>query len=262
MVFRSNGFSEVREYNEIFYRYQREGAVRSARNVLPKVNTVLRPASILDVGCGAGAWLSVHSELGLRDVVGIDGTYVDRSVLMIDESSFFPKDISKCFDLGRTFDLVQCLEVGEHIPERCSNVLVDNLVRHGKRILFSAATRGQGGENHVNEQGYDYWRGLFAKREYVLFDFVRPLIAGDECIEPWYRYNILFFAHAREVARLSPLVTKALIDRNERVRDVSPLPYQFRKMLLRWLPVSMKTEIAVMKSRLVVSRLMNKEVGL
>jgi len=262
MLFKSNRDGEAHEYDEIFYRYQREGAVRSARNVLPKVNAELQPASILDVGCGAGAWLSVHRELGLQDVVGIDGNYVHRSILMLEKSHFFPKDVSKRFDLGRTFDLVQCLEVGEHVPKSSSSVLVDNLVRHGKRILFSAAVPGQGGENHVNEQGYDYWRDLFAKRDYLPFDFVRPLIVGNERVEPWYRYNILFFAHLGEIGRLSPLVTKTLVNRDERVRDVSPPAYQFRKMLLRWLPVSLKTQIAVIKSRLVVSRLKNQEIGL
>ena len=241
MLFKQNGTRAAREYGEIFYRYQREGAVRSARNVLPKVNAELLPRSVLDIGCGAGAWPSVHRELGVREIIGIDGDYVDRSVLMFNEGDFFPKDISERFDLGRTFDLVQCLEVGEHVPTSCSNTLVDNLVRHGKRVLFSAAVRGQGGENHINEQDYDYWRDLFAKRDYLLFDFVRPLIAGDERIEPWYRYNILFFAHTSEVGRLSPQVTKTLVERGERGKDVSPPMYQFRKMLLRWLPVGVKT---------------------
>lgn len=255
MLFKSNGTAGVREYGEIFYRYQREGAIRSARRVLPIVNAELCPDSVLDVGCGAGAWLSVHRELGVRNVVGIDGDYVDRSVLMFDEHRYVPQDISMPFNLGRTFDLVQCLEVGEHVPKRCSDVLVENLVRHGKRVLFSAAVTGQGGENHINEQNYEYWRALFAKRDYLLFDFVRPSIAGDMSIEPWYRYNILLFVHADEVRRLSTRVTSAFVDRGTRVSDVSPFSYKCRKLLLRWLPVSVKTEIAVMKSRFVVSRL-------
>ncbi|PTB20227.1 hypothetical protein C9I57_14210 [Trinickia symbiotica] len=252
----------AREYDEVFYRYQREGSVLSARNVLPKVNGELKPASVLDVGCGAGAWLSVHREIGVKEIVGIDGNYVDRSILMFPEKCFFPLDISKPFDLGRTFDLVQCLEVAEHIPKHCSDVLIDNLVRHGSCILFSAAAKGQGGENHVNEQQYGYWRDSFAKRGYSLFDFVRPLIAHDEHIEVWYKYNVLFFARADELARLSTLVTSAFVDPDARVRDVSPPAYRLRKVLLRWLPVSLKTEIAVIKSRLAVRKLRAKEVAL
>lgn len=255
MRIKSGETGAAREYDETFYRYQREGAVRSARYVLPKVNAELRPASVLDVGCGAGAWPSVHQELGVPEIAGIDGDYVGPSVLMFDSGHFFAKDISRRFDLGRTFDLVQCLEVGEHVPKSCSRVLVDNLVRHGTRVLFSAAVPGQGGENHINEQHYDYWRNLFAEHDYLLFDFVRPLIAGDARIEPWYRYNILFFAHAGEVRHLSARVTAAQLGHNERVRDVSPPAYKVRKLLLRWLPVRLKTEIAVAKSRLAVHRL-------
>ncbi|UXU87857.1 class I SAM-dependent methyltransferase [Burkholderia sp. S-53] len=244
-----------RPYDETFYRYQREGSVRSARGVLPGINALLRPASILDVGCGAGAWLSVHRELDVQDVTGIDGDYVDRSVLLFDPARFVPADISKPFDLRRSFDLVQCLEVGEHVPKASSEALVDNLVRHGKRVLFSAAVPGQGGENHVNEQGYGFWRDLFARRGYLLFDFVRPLIGADTRIEPWYRYNLLFFVAAEEAERLPDAIRRHLVDSRSGVPDVSPPGYKARKLLLRWLPVRIKTRIAVLKSRMVVNRL-------
>ena len=39
--------------------------------------------------------------------------------------------------------------------------MVANLTGHGSCVLFSAAVPGQGGENHVNEQTHEYWRGLF-----------------------------------------------------------------------------------------------------
>jgi len=109
MLFKSNRIDEGREYDELFYRYQREGAVSSAHYMLPKVNTELQPGSILDVGCGAGARLSVHGELVMQNVVCSDGNYVDRSVLLFNQSHFYRND-SANFNLGRTFDLGQCLE--------------------------------------------------------------------------------------------------------------------------------------------------------
>lgn len=248
-----------RSYDEIFYRYQREGSARSARGVLPGVDALLKPSSILDVGCGAGAWLSVHRQLGVQDITGIDGDYVDRSVLMIDPAHFVPADISKRFDLGRSFDLVQCLEVGEHVPTASSETLVDNLVRHGKRVLFSAAVPGQGGENHINEQRYEFWRDLFARRGYQLFDFVRPLIVADMRIEPWYRYNLLFFVAADEAERLPDAIRQHRVDSRSGIPDVSPPGYKVRKFLLRWLPVRVKTGIAMLKSRMVANRLKRHE---
>ncbi|UIF86864.1 methyltransferase domain-containing protein [Cupriavidus sp. UYPR2.512] len=243
------------KYDEVFYRYQREGAIQSARNVLPVINAELSPESVVDIGCGAGAWLNIHSKLGVSEIIGIDGGYVDRSVLLFDHCNFIPMDISQPFDIGRDFDLVQCLEVAEHLPLESSEVLVDNLVRHGKRILFSAAVPGQGGENHINEQGYDYWRDLFAKREYYLFDFIRPRVAANSAVEPWYRYNMLFFVHASEIEGLPSSVRACRVANDCHVPDISPLSYQVRKFILKRLPVGIKTGLAVLKSQYVVRKL-------
>ena len=55
-------------------------------------------------------------------------------------------------DLGRKFDLVQSLEVGEHLPKSAADTFVETLVKHGDVVLFSAASVGQGGHDHINEQ--------------------------------------------------------------------------------------------------------------
>src|SRR5262245_58346440 len=103
-------------YDSAFYRYQREGALASARTMLPLLYAALPIASVLDVGCGAGAWLAAHREAGTGDVAGVDGDYVDRALLLFDAAQFKVTDVSQPFDLGRKFSLVQCLEVAEHLP--------------------------------------------------------------------------------------------------------------------------------------------------
>src|ERR1035438_3052056 len=50
-------------YSDTFYRYIQAGSVRSASHVAPLVLRELSPRSVLDVGCGAGAWLSVYGNL-------------------------------------------------------------------------------------------------------------------------------------------------------------------------------------------------------
>ena len=234
-------------YNALFYRYQREGSLRSARCVLPIVNASLAPRSVVDIGCGAGAWLSVHGSLGVRDIAGIDGAYVDRSLLMIDPADFRPQDISVPFIAAKTYDLVQCLEVAEHVPPRCSEVLIDNLVAHGRHILFSAAAPGQGGEDHINERPCEFWRDLFAARSYRLFDFIRPRIVGLADCEPWYRFNILFFAHESVIEGLPEQVRASRIKDGAAIRDYSPFAYWLQKMLLRQLPPSAVSRLAVWK---------------
>ena len=242
-------------YDTPFYRYQREGSLKSARIVLPLIVQACAVKSLLDIGCGAGAWLSVAKSLGLNEIAGVDGDYVDRSMLLINIAHFTPRDISKPFDTEHTYDLVQCLEVAEHVPPACSTTLVDNIVRHGRLVLFSAAVPGQGGEDHINERPYEYWRNLFAARGYRLFDFVRPQITDNAEVEPWYRYNILLFAHDSVIANLPPEVTGTRVQESASIADVSPTTYRIRKALLSRLPNSLVSKLATWTHQRVVALL-------
>jgi SAM-dependent methyltransferase len=246
-LMKSNASQNGHMYDDLFYRYQREGSLRSARRVLPHVVRAATAASVLDVGCGAGAWLSVWSELGVRELQGVDGDYVDRSLLLFDPKQFIPLDIAQPFDRQRRFDLVMCLEVAEHVPPNSSDTLVANLVRHGDVVLFCAAAPGQGGENHVNEQPYEFWRDRFAAHGYLMYDAVRLALVGDEQIEPWYRYNLFLFAHQRGQHALAADVARTRIDGASPVADLSPWWYRLRKALLRQLPPSAVTRLAVWK---------------
>src|SRR5215204_3564872 len=111
-------------YDAAFYDGHADGSLRSARAVLPVVRDLVQPRSVLDVGCGIGAWLKAWEELGVADVFGIDGDYVDRSKLLIAADKFRPTDLASPAPLGRTFDLASCLEVGEHLPARSAAGLV------------------------------------------------------------------------------------------------------------------------------------------
>ena len=166
-------------YDNDFFKYVNSGAIDSANEIYPHVFNDIPINSVLDVGCGQGAWLSVWKKLGVTDVTGIDGNYVDRDNLLIDKKDFISHDLSNEFNLNRRFDIVQSLEVAEHLPEKSAHGFVDSLVRHGDLIIFSAAPKGQGGDHHVNEQNYDYWRTLFARHGYKPVDYLRPLIAGN-----------------------------------------------------------------------------------
>lgn len=245
----------LHHYDSLFYRYQREGSARSAMKVLPCVLGKLPITSALDVGCGAAAWLSAYDKLGVKDYLGIDGDYVDRSLLMVDVARFRPGNITQPIDVGRQFDLVQCLEVAEHVPTATSATLVDNIVRHGKLVLFSAAVPGQGGEDHINEQPCEFWRDLFAARGYRLFDFVRPEIAGEHTVESWYRYNLMFFAHDSVVAQLPPAIARTRVPDGAPIADLSPLGFRLRKLVLRSLPESVVSKLAVWKHKQAVKAL-------
>jgi SAM-dependent methyltransferase len=236
-------------YDDVFYEYQREGALRSARLLAPLLHHAWAIRSVLDVGCGAGAWLRAHQEAGVCEVLGIDGDYLDPALLLIDPAGFRPGDITQPLELGRRFDLVQCLEVAEHVPASAGPVLVENLVRHGDHVLFSAAVPGQGGKGHINERPLAYWRDLFSMRRYRAFDFLRPRIADQAGIEWWYRYNTLLYVHEDAVAKLPAEVRGSEIAPGAAIPDPSPLPMRVRKMVLRALPPATVSHLAAMKHR-------------
>lgn len=240
-------------YSETFYDYIQAGSIRSASVVVPLVLRELSPASVLDVGCGAGAWLSEYLKCGIADCLGVDGAYVQQKSLLVPVANFQSQDVSQLFDLGRTFDVVQCLEVAEHLPQAASDTLVANLTRHSDKVLFSAATPGQGGEFHINEQTYEYWRALFAERGYKPFDFVRPLIKGVRTVEPWYRRNIVLYVAEAAIPTLPPAVLRSFIGDDEKIPIDTSLVYRIQSRILSLLPMRWVTKIARAKHNLAIA---------
>jgi SAM-dependent methyltransferase len=239
-------------YDDTFYDYIQVGSLNSARVVAPLLIEALELKSVLDVGCGAGAWLREYGNCGVTDVAGVDGDYVSREQLLIPSEHFIGHDLTASFDLDRSFDLVQCLEVAEHLPKQSSETLIATLVRHSEKILFSAAVPGQGGENHINEQPLEFWRAKFAKHGYIPFDFVRGALKNDARVAPWYRYNVLLYVHESATRELPDSIRSTRIAPDERIRDVSPLYYRLQKLILRQFPPSLSTLLAIQKHRLVL----------
>jgi len=197
-----------KSYGRIFYEVHRAGSRRSAEVILPIVFDLVRPRSVVDVGCGVGTWLAVCSELGARDVLGIDGDHVDRAMLRIPADAFMAADLLQPIQAGRRFDLVLCLEVAEHVPPGDAAALVELLAGLGPVVLFSAAIPLQGGRGHVNEQWPSYWAGLFGEKGYAVIDCIRPKVWSDRRVNWWYAQNILLFA-SREAIERSPTLMAA-----------------------------------------------------
>ena len=225
-------------YSGGFFDYISIGSRRSAAIVAPLVFRHYKAKSLADIGCGRGAWLPEWERAGVADYLGIDGSYVDRDGLLIPRDRFTTQDLTKHFDIGRRFDLVVSLEVGEHINPADTETFVDNLQTHSDAILFSAAVPGQGGSSHVNEQDYPFWRQRFGAHGYRLFDFIRPELVSRHEVEPWYRYNSLFFARGDAVERLSEEARSAEIKSDQPIPDYSPAIWRLRNAIIRRLPPS------------------------
>ena len=93
------------------------GAIRSARKLLPLIFESAPAHTVVDVGCGIGAWAKVAKEMGCA-VTGLDGDWVPQEQLLIDRDEFIRVDLANPPQtLGKRFDLALSLEVAEHLPE-------------------------------------------------------------------------------------------------------------------------------------------------
>jgi len=181
----------------------------SSERVLEILFSVYKPNSVLDVGCGLGVWLKSAAKLGVSDLRGIEGEWINPALLEISPELIEVRDLEKGFDLKRKFDLVITLEVAEHLSESAADDFIASLVRHAPAVLFSAAIPFQGGDHHVNERFLPYWAAKFERYGYRPVDLIRSEIWLDESALLWLRQNVMLFAH------------EALIAGNERLRRAS-----------------------------------------
>jgi SAM-dependent methyltransferase len=203
-------------YRAGFFQRQNSTSARSASRIVPFVTDLIAPKSVLDVGCGSGAWSRAFLDNDVPSLRAIDGDYA-RSSLLIDEAHFTPVNLAN-FDgnLGM-FDLVACIEVAEHLDADRAAGFVQLLCNHSPAVLFPAAPPGQGGTHHVNEQPLSYWAEHFAKRGYRLFDIIRPAFWHDDMVQRWHRQNMVMFADENNAGLINIFeqkraVTPALID--------------------------------------------------
>ena len=168
-------------YTPAFFAEHHYTTALSASVVAPLVKALLSPKSVLDIGCGQGEWLEAF---GVEDSFGVDIAAPD---------GFLRHDLTTPLDLGRTFDLVISLETAEHLPEESADTYVDSIALHGDTVLFSAAVPGQIGLHHVNCQPHEYWHEKFRERGFETTDPIRPLIAGNHHVSPWYRNNLFLY---------------------------------------------------------------------
>jgi hypothetical protein len=146
-------------------------------------------ASLLDVGTGRGDWLSAALNLGLNDVIGIDGIKLPDNQLSCNSSLILKRNLAETFNLERKFDVVICFEVAEHLPYTSAYKLIESISKHTDLCFFGAAIPGQNGQGHINCQWPEYWQSIFNKFGFECFDDIRPRI-WDKNAEPWYRQNI------------------------------------------------------------------------
>ncbi len=182
-------------YDQAFFERQRDGSRASSEIVAQLVlEEFPRTQTIVDVGCGSGAWASAFLAKG-RTVLGIDGAYVDLNRLFIPPSMFSAVDLNTpppARQIGN-FDLAICVEVAEHLNPEKEVDFIDFLTTLAPIVLFGAAIPGQGGVGHINEQWQSHWVSLFERFGFGCRDIIRPKVWSDSRVKPWYAQNTFVF---------------------------------------------------------------------
>ena len=241
--------NDVYSYNSAFQAMAATGSVHAAQRIISAVRSILPVQSVLDVGCARGTWLRQWQAQGVADLAGVDGDYVDRGKLEIDPRYFVVANLALPFNLGRRFDLAECFEVAEHLPPARAASFVADIVAHAPVVLFSAATPGQGGEHHVNEQPGEYWRQIFRSHDYVAVDCLRPLLMREPAIPAWYRYNMMMYVERGQLERINPFARQFLLRDDQPMSDPAPLSYRLRKLMVRSLPRPLCDRLAQWNAR-------------
>jgi SAM-dependent methyltransferase len=243
-------------YSASFYDDIDQMSRDSAAAIVPWLVDTLGPASVVDVGCGRGAWLAAFRDAGVDDVLGLDGDYVERHSLHIDASQFRAVDLVAPPDLGRRFDLAVSLEVAEHLPADDADGFVRLLTSLAPVVIFSGAIPGQGGTHHVNEQWPAYWAQRFEREGYRAIDAVRPRFWEDPRVAYYFAQNVVVYAEATVASEaasdlgssvaddeLLGLVHPGLLAAARDPRQRSPAPPPSVRSLVRAFPGAVRRSI-------------------
>lgn len=155
------------------------------------IATLYAPMPIADLGCGLGWYCRALSALGWDIVKGYEGTPGIKTCAVYDDITTL--DLSVKVIPPFKFDLVLCLEVGEHIPKEREKVFINNVVSFcEKHLVLSWAIPGQGGTGHFNERKNDYIINRIEEKGFI-FNKKRTNFLRHHSNLRWFKYTLLVF---------------------------------------------------------------------
>ena len=154
-------------YNPTYYACVDSDAMRSRDAMADSIVTDLKPKTLVDIGCGTGALLEA---ICMRGVQGVGMEYSDAGRAMCEKRRLNVRKFNILTDTPpndiKNQDVAISFEVAEHLPESGADRFVELLCSLANVVVCSAATPGQGGADHLNEQPHDYWIARFRARSF------------------------------------------------------------------------------------------------
>jgi hypothetical protein len=138
----------------------------------------LRPKTVLDAGCAWGFLVEALRERGV-EAFGVDIS--EHAISCVHESVRpYCRVGSLTEPIDRTFDLITCIEVIEHMSSADGRVALDNMCTATDRLLLSSSPYDYGEPTHLNVQAPEQWSALLANN-----NFVRELDYDLSYLTPW-----------------------------------------------------------------------------
>lgn len=174
-------------YPESFYA-KRAWLKGRSRDIVRVSIELFDPKDTIDLGCGAG---DLTKEFLAKDIdaYGLEGTDNFRRELLCPQGRAFVADLRKPIntlltDTGdqikpRKYDLLTCLEVGEHIETERIEQFIKNLAIFSDRWLMSINPNP--GKYHYTVKPFHWWAGKIESianvryREDVTYEFRKRL---------------------------------------------------------------------------------------
>ena len=240
----------IKAYSLRFYKSVDIRANESASSifgVLHKFLNIRALTSIIDVGCGSGAWLNAALENTSARIYGYD---LPESIA-INQSRFGDSFASRLelvtcdFESKSAFtfqsaQLGICLEVLEHLKDETGCRILESISSSCEIVLFSAATPGQGGTGHINERVHSYWLDKFRLKGFEVYDCIRPELQSSKSSARYYALNTFLLVKSNslrqsEVSKLQPFL------RDKDVKDFRKPKEKIQFLIIRILPIRIVT---------------------
>lgn len=149
--------------------------------------------SVVDFGCGIGAYVKQICNKGIM-AEGYDG---NPNTPQLTGGIGKVLDLSEPVYLGKSFDWVLSLEVGEHLPQQYEKIFIENLIRHARKgIVLSWAIKNQGGTGHFNEQNNDYIKAVLATYGYINDLETENLLRRKSFC--WFQQSLMVFRKGKD----------------------------------------------------------------
>jgi SAM-dependent methyltransferase len=191
-------------YDKRYNDFLEAAASTSTGPMAATIERIFKPGSVLDVGCGTGALLSQFKQMGL-EVAGLE--YSDAGIARCREKGVHVVkfDLETEETIQGTWDVTVSFEVAEHLPESLAENYVRVISQFSPLVIMSAATVGQGGKDHVNEQPHEYWIEKMQRRGFDYDKEISHQVRGEWAgrdVAPWYVNNTMIFRRSGRVAIL------------------------------------------------------------